>query len=450
MLKTIFSCSKCGAQFPKWAGRCNECGAWGTLAEEIAPAADSRLAQKTESIAKAKPAELIAWSDLTNGPVKRYSTNLTEIDRVLGGGIVPGSLILLSGEPGCGKSTIVAQIAKALEKELTILYVSGEESGQQVKLRLDRLNYQPQKMSFASETNADSIIATAIKNKPELLIIDSIQTIYSDQIPSEPGSINQIKACTIKLLETAKEYNISVIIIGHLTKDGNVAGPKTLEHLVDTVLYLEQETRHNYTILRSSKNRFGSTNEIGLLEMTSTGFRQIEKTANLFIQPAENVNGSALSCLMEGTRPFLLEVQALVSKTLFGYPQRKAIGFDNNRLQMLTTVITKHSKINLANQDVIISVAGGLKINETALDLAICAAIASSYKDQPLPEKSLFLGEIGLSGEIRPVSKLENRIKEAAKLGLKNIFLPTQAKITSSKIAIKQSNDLSKFFAQLW
>jgi len=248
----------------------------------------------------------------------------------------------------------------------------------------------------------------------------------------------------------AKEHEISVIIIGHLTKDGNVAGPKTLEHLVDTVLYLEQETRHNYTILRSSKNRFGSTNEVGLLEMTSTGFRQIEKTASLFIQPAEKVNGSALSCLMEGTRPFLLEVQALVSKTLFGYPQRKAIGFDNNRLQMLTTVITKHSKINLANQDVIISVAGGLKINETALDLAICAAIASSYKDQPLPAKSLFLGEIGLSGEIRPVSKLENRIKEAAKLGLKNIFLPTQAKITSSKIAIKQSDNLNTFFAQLW
>ncbi len=450
MIKTIFSCSKCGAQFPKWAGRCSECGAWGTLAEEAAPTADSRVTQKTELIAKAKPAQLISWQDLETGPVKRYSTKLSEIDRVLGGGIVPGSLILLSGEPGCGKSTIVAQIAKALETELTILYISGEESGQQVKLRLDRLDYQPQKMSFASETNADSIIATAIKNKPQLLIIDSIQTIYSDQIPSEPGSINQIKACTIKLLEMAKEHEISVIIIGHLTKDGNVAGPKTLEHLVDTVLYLEQETRHNYTILRSSKNRFGSTNEIGLLEMTNQGFRQIEKTANLFVQPAEKVNGSALSCLMEGTRPFLLEVQALVSKTLFGYPQRKAIGFDNNRLQMLTTVITKHSKINLANQDVIISVAGGLKINETALDLAICAAIASSYKDQPLPAKSLFLGEIGLSGEIRPVSKLENRIKEAAKLGLKNIFLPTQAKITSSKIAIKQSDNLNTFFAQLW
>ncbi|HQB50918.1 MAG TPA: DNA repair protein RadA [bacterium] len=450
MIKTIFSCSKCGAQFPKWAGRCSECGAWGTLAEEAAPTADSRVTQKTELIAKAKPAQLISWQDLETGPVKRYSTKLSEIDRVLGGGIVPGSLVLLSGEPGCGKSTIVAQIAKALEIELAILYISGEESGQQVKLRLDRLDYQPQKMSFASETNADSIIATAIKNKPQLLIIDSIQTIYSDQIPSEPGSINQIKACTIKLLEMAKEHEISVIIIGHLTKDGNVAGPKTLEHLVDTVLYLEQETRHNYTILRSSKNRFGSTNEVGLLEMTSTGFRQIEKTASLFIQPAEKVNGSALSCLMEGTRPFLLEVQALVSKTLFGYPQRKAIGFDNNRLQMLTTVITKHSKINLANQDVIISVAGGLKINETALDLAICAAIASSYKDQPLPAKSLFLGEIGLSGEIRPVSKLENRIKEAAKLGLKNIFLPTQAKITSSKIAIKQSDNLNTFFAQLW
>jgi len=419
------------------------------LSEEALVDQSSRENQKQQLINSAKPAKLIAWQDLASGPAKRYSTGLSEIDRVLGGGIVPGSLILLSGEPGCGKSTIVAQIAKSLEQTLSILYISGEESGQQVKMRLDRLDYQPKNMNFASETNADSIIATAIKNKPELLIIDSIQTVYSDQIPSEPGSVNQIKACTIKLLEMAKEYNISVIIIGHLTKDGNVAGPKTLEHLVDTVLYLEQETRHNYTILRSSKNRFGSTNEVGLLEMTNTGFRQIEKTAGLFIQPTEQVNGSALSCLMEGTRPFILEVQALVSKTLFGYPQRKAIGFDTNRLQMLTTVISKHSKINLSNQDVIVSVAGGLKINETALDLAVCAAIASSYKDQPIPEKSLFLGEIGLSGEIRPVSKLENRIKEAAKLGLKNIFLPSQAKITGSKIVVKQSNNLNTFFAQI-
>jgi DNA repair protein RadA/Sms len=293
-------------------------------------------------------------------------------------------------------------------------------------------------------------MATTLKNQPQLLIIDSIQTVYSDQVPSEPGSVNQIKACTIKLLELAKEQNIAIILIGHLTKDGAVAGPKTLEHLVDTVIYLEHDSRHNYSILRASKNRFGSINEIGLLEMTNRGFRQLEKTTSLFIQPAQGAAGSAISCLMEGSRPFLLEVQALVSKTFFGYPQRKAVGFDSNRLQILTTVISKQSKINLSNQDVIVSVAGGLKINETALDLAVCAAIASSYEDKPLPAKSLFLGEVGLAGEIRPVGQLEPRLKEALKIGLVQAFLPSQAKITSSKMTINTANNLTTFFNQLW
>lgn len=450
MPKTIFACGKCGAQHPKWAGRCSECGAWGTLAEETPLAMDSRESQKKQAIAGAKPAELLDWQTLPTGPAERYSTKIQEIDRVLGGGLVPGSLVLLSGEPGCGKSTLVAQIAQALENELTIIYVSGEESGQQIKLRLDRLGYQPQKMSFASETNAEAILAATLKNKPQLLIIDSIQTVYSDQVPSEPGSVNQIKACTIKLLELAKEQNITVILIGHLTKDGTVAGPKTLEHLVDTVIYLEHDSRHNYSILRASKNRFGSTNEIGLLEMTGHGFRQLEKTTSLFIQPTQGASGSAISCLMEGTRPFLLEVQALVSKTFFGYPQRKTIGFDLNRLQILTTVISKQSKINLANQDVLVSVAGGLRINETALDLAVCAAIASSYENKPLPTKSLFLGEVGLAGEIRPVGKLETRLKEALKIGFNQAFLPAQAKITSSKMSIRTSNNLTTFFAQLF
>jgi DNA repair protein RadA/Sms len=450
MPRTIFACSKCGAQHPKWAGRCGECGAWGTLVEEMPLADDSRENQKKQALIGVKPAELLDWQQLPDGPAKRYPTNINEIDRVLGGGIVPGSLILLSGEPGCGKSTLVAQMAQALEKNLAIIYISGEESGQQIKLRLDRLGYQPQKLSFASETKAETIIATALKNQPQLLIIDSIQTVYSDQVPSEPGSINQIKACTIKLLELAKEQNIAIILIGHITKDGAVAGPKTLEHLVDTVIYLENDPRHNYSILRASKNRFGSTNEIGLLEMTGHGFHQLEKTTSLFIQPTQGASGSAISCLMEGSRPFLLEVQALVSKTFFGYPQRKTVGFDLNRLQILTTVISKQSKINLANQDVIISVAGGLRINETALDLAVCAAIVSSYENRPLPAQSLFLGEVGLAGEIRPVNKLEIRLKEALKIGLTVAFLPAQAKISSSKISIKTANNLTTFFAQLW
>ena len=293
-------------------------------------------------------------------------------------------------------------------------------------------------------------MATAIKYKPQLLIIDSIQTVYSDEVPSEPGSVNQIKACTIKFLELAKEYNITIILIGHLTKEGVVAGPKTLEHLVDTVIYLENEPQHSYSLIRASKNRFGSTNEVGLLEMTGHGFRQLEKTTGLFIQPLQGASGSAISCLMEGSRPFLLEVQALVSKTYFGYPQRKAIGFDSNRLQILTTVLSKQTKINLADQDVIVSVAGGLKINETALDLAVCAAIASSYYNQPLPNKTLFLGEVGLAGEIRPIGKLEMRLKEAIKIGIDQVFLPAQAKITSSKMKIKTSNNLLNFFDQLW
>ncbi|HPD07973.1 DNA repair protein RadA [Patescibacteria group bacterium] len=446
-MPTIFTCTKCGAQAPKWSGRCNECGAWGTMVEEAMP--KNPLGPK-QHLSSSKPAQLINWHELPSKPIHRYVTGLIEIDRVLGGGLVPGSLILLSGEPGCGKSTLVAQIAQTLDPQLSIIYISGEESAQQVKMRLDRLNYQPQKMTFASETNAETIIATAIKYKPQLLIIDSIQTVYSDEVPSEPGSVNQIKACTIKLLELAKEYNITVILIGHLTKEGIVAGPKTLEHLVDTVIYLENESQHSYSLIRASKNRFGSTNEVGLLEMTGHGFRQLEKTTSLFIQPIQGASGSAISCLIEGSRPFLLEVQALVSKTYFGYPQRKAIGFDSNRLQILTTVLTKQTKINLTDQDVIVSVAGGLKINETALDLAVCAAIASSYYNRPLPDKTLFLGEVGLAGEIRPIGKLEIRLKEALKIGISQVFLPAQAKITSSKMKIKTSNNLLDFFNQVW
>ncbi len=446
-MPTIFTCTKCGAQAPKWSGRCTECGAWGTMVEE---AITKHQTGPRQQLSNNKPAQLIKWSELPNKPVVRYITHLSEIDRVLGGGLVPGSLVLLSGEPGCGKSTLVAQIAQTLDPQLSIIYISGEESAQQIKMRLDRLNYQPQKMTFASETNAETIMATAIKYKPQLLIIDSIQTVYSDEVPSEPGSVNQIKACTIKFLELAKEHDITIILIGHLTKEGVVAGPKTLEHLVDTVIYLENEPQHSYSLIRASKNRFGSTNEVGLLEMTGHGFRQLEKTTNLFIQPLQGTSGSAISCLMEGSRPFLLEVQALVSKTYFGYPQRKAIGFDSNRLQILTTVLSKQTKINLADQDVIVSVAGGLKINETALDLAVCAAIASSYYNQPLPDKTLFLGEVGLAGEIRPIGKLEMRLKEAIKIGIDQVFLPAQAKITSSKMKIKTSNNLLDFFDQLW
>jgi DNA repair protein RadA/Sms len=432
--QTIFECSKCGAQSPKWIGRCLECGAWGTLNEHIKD-------HKRNEPAKEVPASLIDLNCVNDDEMKRFSSGIGELDRVLGGGLVPGSILLLAGEPGIGKSTLLAQTAHAIAKKNSakIIYASGEESATQVKSRLVRLGCDLDNILFISETDVEKIKPAIIKCKPILAVIDSIQTVYSSLIPSEAGSMNQVRAATVKFLEIAKTHNIAIILTGHITKDGQAAGPKTLEHIVDAVLYLEARDGHEYRLLRAAKNRFGSVNELGVFLMTGKGFEAVENPSSVFLdESAPAMSGSVISVIMEGSRPFLVEVQALVTKTIFGYPQRKAAGYDLNRLQVLISVLTKRAGINLTNQDVIINIAGGLKVSDPALDLAVCLAISSSLLNQVTDRKSVAIGEVGLGGEVRAVGKIKERLKEAQKLGFTSAVIPDVAmSITGMKI-IKQ------------
>jgi DNA repair protein RadA/Sms len=439
-IKTIYVCSNCDAQFPKWSGRCLECGSWGTLGEEIK---DKQEDDKKKLVKAIGGADLVDLRQVDTLNLQRLVTNIGEVDRVLGGGIVPGSLILLSGEPGIGKSTLVAQIADALAKNNLVVYASGEESAAQVKGRLERLGCSLDNLRFIGETNIEKIISSVLKAEPDLVIVDSIQTVYSSLIPSEAGGINQIRGGAVKFMELAKEHDISVILIGHITKDGQVAGPKSLEHIVDTVLYLEAETNNNYCLLRASKNRFGSVNELGILEMTGTGFKPVENPSLVFIDSSHaDLAGSVIGCVVEGTRPFLVDIQALVSKTVFGYPQRKASGFDLNRLQVLSAVLTKRTKVNLTSQDIILNVVGGLRLNDPALDLAVCAAIMSSNYNKSFDRHTIVLGEVGLGGEIRAVSKIEQRLAEAEKLGFTTAIIP-DIEVKAHKIKIVRLKNLS-------
>jgi DNA repair protein RadA/Sms len=439
-IKTIFVCSNCDAQFPKWSGRCLECGSWGTLHEQ---ASDSKDVQK-EMTKKLGGAEIIDLSAIKSTSLERLQTGIGEIDRALGGGLVPGSLLLLSGEPGIGKSTLVAQIANAVGKNYETVYVSGEESAAQVKSRLIRLECDLKNIKFISETNIEKIISTATKVRPDILIIDSIQTVYSSLIPSEAGNISQIRAAAVKFLELAKTHNVAVFLIGHITKDGQVAGPKSLEHIVDTVLYLENETNNNFCLLRATKNRFGSLNELGVLEMTGTGFKEVKNPSLVFVESnLGNLSGSVIGCVIEGTRPFLVDLQALVTKTIFGYPQRKASGFEAGRLQVLSAVISKRTKINLVSADIILNVVGGLKISDPALDLAACAAIISSSLNKNFDRQTIVLGEVGLGGEIRNVFRLEERLKEAERLGYLNAIIPN-VEVKSGKLQLIKIKDLSE------
>jgi DNA repair protein RadA/Sms len=444
-IKKIFVCSNCDAQFPKWSGRCLECGSWGTLGEELQ---DKKEEIKKETLSKIGGADLVDLKKIDTLNLTRLTTGISEIDRVLGGGFVPGSLTLLSGEPGIGKSTLVAQIADALSKDRLVIYVSGEESAAQVKGRLERLNCSLENLRFIGETNIEKIVSSVLKASPDLVIIDSIQTVYSSLIPSEAGSINQIRAGAVKFLEVAKEHDISVILIGHITKDGQVAGPKSLEHIVDTVLYLEAETNNNYCLLRASKNRFGSINELGVLEMTSLGFKEVVNPSLIFIDENNlNLAGSVIGCVVEGTRSFLVDTQSLVSKTVFGYPQRKTSGFDLNRLQVLSAVLSKRTKINLTSQDIILNIVGGLRLNDPALDLAVCAAIISSGLNKNFDRHTIVLGEVGLGGEIRAVSKIEQRLAEAEKLGFTQAIIPN-VEVKAKKIKViklKNLGDLVEF-----
>jgi len=443
-IQTIYVCSNCDAQFPKWSGRCLECGGWGTLQIQT-------IDQKTidNKIAQVVPAEIIDLSEISElaSQAARLKTGIGEIDRVLGNGLMAGSLVLLSGEPGIGKSTLVAQIAAKLNAP--VIYASGEESARQIKHRFARLNINATKIKFLSETNVEKILAALKQEQPTLAIIDSIQTVYSAAVPSEAGSINQIRASTVNFLEIAKKNNLPIILIGHITKDGSIAGPKSLEHIVDTVIYLESETSQGYKILRATKNRFGSINELGILEMTDTGFREVLNPSGVFIiEQSQSVSGSVISSIIEGSRPFLVEVQALVSKTVFGYPQRKAAGFDLNRLQILIAVLTKRANINLTNQDVVLNIAGGLRVNDPSLDLAVCAAIASSLLNQTVDRKTIILGEVGLGGEVRPVSKIALRLAEAEKLGFTTAIIP-DSDTKAKKIKLKKINNLKEVIKQL-
>jgi DNA repair protein RadA/Sms len=441
-VRNVYICTNCDAQSFKWSGRCLECGAWGTL--QLKTVSEEEV--KGAGIPEAAPAEIIDLKKIKEINLNRLPTGIGEFDRVVGGGIVPGSLILLSGEPGIGKSTIVAQVADkiSLLNSGKVFYVSGEESAGQVKSRLDRLNCNLENIKFISETDADKISAALKKEKPALAIIDSIQTVYCSEVASEAGSLNQIRASAVKFLEVAKKDGVAVLLIGHITKDGQIAGPKSLEHIVDTVIYLEADTTNDYRVLRAMKNRFGSVNELGIFEMTGAGFKEIINPSLVFVEAGlENISGSVLSAVMEGTRPFIVNVQALATKTAFGYPVRRASGFDLNRLQVLAAVLTKKAKINLTAEDVVLNIVGGLKLNDPAMDLAVCLAIISSLLNKVIDNKTIVLGEVGLGGEVRNVPKLAERLKEAEKLGFTSAIIP-DAKISAGKLKITKIKTVSE------
>lgn len=427
-VETVYVCSKCDAQFPKWQGRCPECGNWGTVSQQT-------ITKKPENKITAAPAQLIDFSEIEGRELPRIKTGINEFDRVLGGGIVPGSLTLVGGDPGVGKSTLLIQIASLINQG-KVLYISGEESAEQIKLRINRLKLKTDNLQFLPETNIETNIATLEANRPVMVVVDSIQTMVSDNVNAEAGNVTQTKACTVKLMASAKQTNIPIFIIGHVTKEGLVAGPKTLEHLVDTVLYLEGDRHHGFRILRSVKNRFGSTNEIGIFDMKETGLEEVKNPSEAFLKNRlKQAPGSIVTCIMEGTRPILVEVQALVSRTSFGYPQRRAVGFDLNRLQQLIAVLVKRCHLSLQTQDIHLNVVGGLQIKEPAADLAVATAIVSAAKNKSLPNVVVF-GEVGLAGEVRPIPRPEQRAKEAEKMGFQKVIAPPSIKNLEEMVKI--------------
>ena len=413
-----FVCQSCGYVSPKWSGKCPNCDAWSSFVEELVSH------NKKSSVAKNSKLKPISIKDVESENQSRLKTNINEFDRVLGGGIVSGSVILIGGDPGIGKSTLMLQMAAKI-KDKTVLYVTGEESLKQIKLRAERLNILSSDIQLFAETNLE-IVADVIENaSPDIAIIDSIQTLYLPQLESSPGSIGQMREATTILTRLAKQKNISIFLIGHITKDGSIAGPKVVEHIVDTVLQFEGERHYSFRILRSLKNRFGSTNEIGIFEMREEGLCEVLNPSKIFLSERSlNSSGSAIVSTIEGTRPLLVEVQALVTPTSYGMPQRTVTGFDLRRLQMLLAVIEKRAGIRLGGHDVFVNVAGGIRIDEPAADLAVVLSIVSSFKDTPINSNLVTIGEVGLSGEIRNVSFIEKRIQEAIKLGFSEIIIP--------------------------
>lgn len=418
--KTVFVCQNCGAKEAKWTGRCNVCGEWNSFVEEV----EVQTKGRGNAVIGTPSSKALKLSEIKVNADIRMDTGDGELNRVLGGGMVPGSMILLGGEPGIGKSTLVLQFA--LHSRCgRVLYVSGEESISQIKMRAQRLGTDNDDCLFLSGNSLEMVLEHARAIQPDLLIIDSIQTLATETVDSIPGSLSQIRECTNALLRFSKENTISTILIGHITKDGQLAGPKILEHMVDTVLQFEGDQQYMYRILRSIKNRFGSTSEIGIYEMLQSGLRQVSNPSELLLSNhAEELSGIAVSATIEGVRPILLEVQALVSTAAYGVPQRSAMGFDSRRLNMLLAVLEKRVGFRLASKDVFLNIAGGIRVSDPALDLAVVMAILSSNIDSALPGDTVFAGEVGLSGEIRAVSRIEQRIAEAGKLGFRRIFVP--------------------------
>jgi DNA repair protein RadA/Sms len=418
--KSVFVCQNCGAESAKWIGRCPSCREWNTYHEEIIAPTTSREASFLNDREKKKP-ELL--DNIKSGEQSRQKTGLNELDRILGGGMVGGSLILLGGEPGVGKSTLALQLALAM-KNSKILYVSGEESEEQISLRAKRLKKNNPECYILSETELENILAHSESLKPALIIIDSIQTIRTGFLESSAGSVSQVRESAAQLLKYSKITGIPVFLIGHITKDGTIAGPKVLEHIVDVVLYFEGDNNYVYRILRSVKNRFGSTSELGIFEMLESGLREVNNPSELFInQHDEPLSGISIAATVDGIRPFLIETQALVSSAVYGTPQRSSTGFDIRRLNMLLAVLEKRAGFRLAVKDVFLNIAGGIKVNDPAIDLAILSSVLSSNLDIPLERDACFAGEAGLSGEIRPVSRIEQRIKEAEKMGFSTIYI---------------------------
>ncbi|MBX3009607.1 MAG: DNA repair protein RadA [Melioribacteraceae bacterium] len=428
--KIKYICSSCGFDSPKWLGKCPSCEEWNSFTEELVEEKKGRSKKNTSQVKVQKLNELSFQLE------ERITTNLEEFDRVLGGGLMPGSVVLIGGDPGIGKSTLVMQAASKIKGD--VLYVTGEESANQINLRAKRLKINTDSLSILTETDLDYILNAIKSEEPKVVIIDSIQTTYKSEFDNAPGTVTQIRECTYELMQAAKKNGFVVIVIGHVTKEGAIAGPKILEHIVDTVLQFEGERSHSYRILRAQKNRFGSTNEIGIFEMHDDGLREVTNPSEIFLSERDHqITGSVVTASIEGTRPVLLEVQALVTPSPYGMPQRVATGFDYRRLSILLAVLEKRAGLKLSSQNVFLNIAGGIRIEEPAVDLAICCAIASSYTDKFAKNDIVVIGEVGLGGEVRSVSNIEKRIQEAIKLGFKSIVVP----VNNIK-SIKQNNQI--------
>ena len=425
--KTVFYCTNCGNETPRWQGKCPACGAWNTIEEHIEkPAAAGRA--KAAPVGQSRKPQKI--TEVTSGGELRFSTGMRELDRVLGGGAVLGSLVLVGGAPGIGKSTLLLQICSSLCAGRKVLYISGEESERQLKLRAERLGVVPDSLYILSETRLSDIMDAVNQLEPDILIVDSIQTLYNEENDSAPGSVSQVKDCTMTLMQLSKSQGITVFVVGHINKDGNIAGPKVLEHMVDCVLYFEGDPNSTYRLLRAAKNRFGSTNEIGVFEMQDSGLTEVPNPSQILLEGRpEGASGTCVACVMEGTRPVLAEVQALVTKTTFNVPRRASDGFDYNRAVLLLAVMEKRAGMKLNLFDAYLNVIGGLRLDEPGADLPVVLAVASSYRDQAIADDLIAIGEVGMTGEIRSVSHLNQRLGEAARLGFRKCMIPRSSSV---------------------